>query len=241
MEKQNAVVSREQLDLIERFTAAYNDIEQFFRRILGASEDDTFTGMVRDYSARYPRRADERILRQYATLRNAVTHGRIKPYAYLSVPLPNVVDDIEAMRDQLLNAPRLIPRFQKEVRAVKSTDTLSDVLALVESLEYSQFPVYDDGQYKGLLTENGITRWLAHHSTTEMTLVELQEISVKTLLRKEEKRPNCVFVSSKTTVEEALGKFAANAFLEAVIVTHSGQKEEKPIGIVTRWDAVRER
>ncbi len=239
MEKQSAV-SREQLDLIERFISAYNAIEQYFRRVLGASEDDTFTSLVRDYSTRYPR-TDERRLRQYATLRNAVTHGRTKAYAYLSVPLPIVVDDIEAIRDQLLNPPRVIPRFQKEVRTVKSTDTLSDVLALVESLEYSQFPVYDDGQYRGLLTENGITRWLAHHSTTEMTLVELQEVNVKALLRKEEKRPNYAFVSTKATAEETMDKFAANPFLEAVIITDSGQKEGKLIGIITRWDAVRER
>ncbi len=91
-----------------------------------------------------------------------------------------------------------------------------------------------------MLTENGITRWLAHHATTEMTSVASQEIGVRALLRKDENRTNCDFVPSKATVEKTMSRFVLDPILEAVIITSSGQKDEKPIGIVTRWDAVRE-
>ncbi len=241
MNRQVEIISKEQLDLIERFIAAFNAIERFLKRDLEVKKHQPFVIMLDLYAVRHPRWTDKEKLRQYAELRNALAHGRTKPHEYLFAPLPSVVDSIEDIREQLLDPPRVIPRFQRDVCTVRSSDTLSAVLALVDRFQYSQFPVYDDEQYKGLLTESGITRWLAYHSTNEMTSVDLRELSVRTLLRKEENRSNCVFVSSKATVEEALSKFALNPVVEAVLITNSGQKEEKPIGIVTRWDAASER
>jgi len=61
-----------------------------------------------------------------------------------------------------LSAPELvIPRFQRDVTRISHRDTLVHVLNLVRKNDFSQFPVYREGRFVGLITENGITRWMA--------------------------------------------------------------------------------
>lgn len=56
---------------------------------------------------------------------------------------------------------------------------------MISEKEFSQFPIYQENRFSGLLTENGITRGLANHSTKVMTLIELGEATVMDLLSKE--------------------------------------------------------
>jgi len=67
---------------------------------------------------------------------------------------------------------QVIPIFQKKGEVLGLSDSLSTVLRVIEKRYYSQFPVYDGNNFKGLLTENGITRWLAHHVSNELSLIE---------------------------------------------------------------------
>jgi predicted transcriptional regulator len=90
------------------------------------------------------------------------------------------------------------------------------------------------------LTENGITRWLAHYVSKEMSMVELNDVPVRQVLPEEEKRPNCLFVARDKTVDEAKALFATKELLEAVLITQSGNRTEKLIGIITRWDVLHE-
>jgi predicted transcriptional regulator len=61
---------------------------------------------------------------------------------------------------------------------------------LIKKHDYSQFPIYDEDEFVGLLTENGITRWLAKHVTQVLSLVDFEEIPVSALLQEEEMREN---------------------------------------------------
>jgi predicted transcriptional regulator len=134
-----------------------------------------------------------------------------------------------------------VPRFQRSGEVVTPDESLAKVLKRVSQKEYSQFPVYDGDKFRGLLTENGITRWLAHHVSKKMSLVELEEVPIKQVLPEEETRPNWLFVSRNHTVDEVKGLFAEKELLEAVLITDAGKPAEKPIGIVTRWDVLHER
>jgi CBS domain-containing protein len=72
----------------------------------------------------------------------------------------------------------------------------------------------------------------------ELSLVELEDVSVRQVLRKEEKRANAVFVPRDTTVDKVKVLFAENGLLEVVLITQSGKSEEKLLGIATRWDVI---
>ena len=88
----------------------------------------------------------------------------------------------------------------------------------------------------GLLTENGITRWLAKHIERTLSLVDLDEAFVSELLREEEQRNNCPFIGPDVTVDSVRSMYLEQEMLEAVLITENSQRSESPLGIITRWD-----
>ena len=91
-----------------------------------------------------------------------------------------------------------------------------------------------------LLTENSITRWLAHHASSGVSHIDLTHVPVKEALKEEEKRPNCKFVPRNMPADEIKTLFAEHEMLEAVLITENGNRSEKLLGIATRWDIIRQ-
>lgn len=225
-------------DRVERFIAAYNSIDRELRHRMGAKSHVPFAALAREYGAKHQFWPDSRQLLILADLRNFVVHTKTEPHKYLAVPAIETVEAIEGIRHRLHE--RVIPRFQRTVTTVQLTDSLADVLALVNEREFSQFPAYDEaGNYQGLLTENGIARWLASYAVHKETIIEFEDVCVVDLLDKEEARPNCAFCSRNEAVHVVFSKFGQNPQLEAVLVTTSGKSSGTPIGIVTVWDVSR--
>lgn len=110
------------------------------------------------------------------------------------------------------------------------------MLKTINHRDYSQFPVYEDKRFLGMLTENGVTRWLARHVVTTLSLVELDEIFVLHVLQSEEARNNHQFVAADMRVDEVTALFARQTLLEAVLITATGKHTEDLLGIATRWD-----
>lgn len=232
-------LTQEQLDLIERFITAYNTVDHELREKLGAENAVPFTQLIRDYAARYPRWRDMETLRMLGDLRNAVVHQREQVYEYLSVPVPAVVETMERIRDEFESPELVYPQFARDVFTFEAESRLTDVLRQIDKKGFSQFPIYRRGRFMGLLTENGITRWLAEHTTHVMTLVELEEVTALAVLDREEPRMNCKFISRDTTEMDAENFFVHNGLLEALLITQNGKSEEKLLGIITRWDVLK--
>jgi len=87
-----------------------------------------------------------------------------------------------------------------------------------------------------LLTENGVTRWLARHVSQSVSSVRLGDIQVLQVLQNEEERTNHQFVRHDMRVDDVTALFAKQTLLEAVFVTASGDETENLLGIATRWD-----
>jgi len=229
--------SRGQSDLIEKFKTTYNAIDHHLRKTLRKGKQVPFSGLVNEYEHTTKLfRVEADWLRVAGALRNVLIHERTRPYDYPAIPTPVMVGRMEKILERLINPLLAIPTFQKEVETVSVKDSLSNVLRKISYKEYSQFPVYDDERFKGLLTENGITRWLAHHVLNELSLIELQEILVEDVLRNEETRENCIFVQRDKKVDEIRNLFAEKELLEAVLITEGGNEKEELKGIATRWD-----
>lgn len=229
--------SPEQLALIDRFIAAYNAIDRQLRFMLGTEDEVSFAQLVRRYCDKHPNwRSGGETLLQFTSVRNALIHNATEPTRYLSVPLPGVVEQIEHIRDSLRNPERVIPKFQRRVAMIGPDEPLSKALQIIYGEKFSQLPVYDHDAFKGVLTENGITRWLARHVADELELVDLSEVPVRKALREEEKRPNHAFVPSGMSVQDVVGQFSTNPELEVVLITAGGKRTERPLGIITAWD-----
>ena len=220
------VLPKDQLDLIQHFEADYNSIDQFLRKALVGNRQVPFGHLVSEYSRRHPGWRDADLLRMIAEVRNAIVHGKTEPYRYVAVPTPTIVRKLKACKDQLINPPRAFPTFRRKVEAILFHDPLSRVLKIIAQRDYSQFPVYDAERFQGVLTENGITRWLAHHVTHRLSLIELDDIPVKQVLHNEENRKTYHFVSRDTHVDGVHGLFSSHEILEAVFITAGGRREK---------------
>jgi predicted transcriptional regulator len=231
-------LSREQIRLIEQFEADYNAIDNYLRKSLGTDRQVSFTHLVNQYSERHRGWGQGELLRTIADIRNAIVHGKTEPYRYVAIPTSTIAQQLSNCRDRLLNPARAIPKFQRTVEILSMEESLAGVLNKIDERDYSQFPVYQEREFRGLLTENGITRWLAHHVATELSLIELAEVPVSKVLKKEEHRKNCRFVSRNVPVDDVRGLFAAQPVLEAVLITANGSQAEKLLGIATRWDVL---
>ena len=225
---------------VEQFQMAFNEIEAHLRVQLREKDETPFSVLIRKYGEKNPvwegQYGDD--LRRFAQLRNVLAHQTYRGVRYLSVPVPLVVERIESIKSYLLNEERVIPSFQRPVTGIEVDKTLVDVLRLIRDNDFSQFPVYQAETFKGLLTENGITRWLAKHVTQNLSLVEFEEVKVADLLLVEEERKNVLFVSRNETVNKVTNRFGQNPFLEAVLITQRGRPDEKLLGVVTRWDVI---
>lgn len=227
---------QDQLDRVERFQSAYNRVDHFLRKKLKRDNGAAFMGMVKEYAGLYRGWRYRDFLISVAELRNMIVHTKVNPYEYVAIPADYILQQLEECLSSLENPKRVIPTFKRVVDVFRVQDTLSSVFHHIHRMEYSQFPIYDGDKFMGLLTENGITRWLAEHVVKELSLVELDEVIVAEVIRKEEHRKNYLFVSSMTHVDDAAHKFRENEFLEAVLITVSGKATEPLQGIMTKWD-----
>ena len=230
-------LSKEEIDLIQQFEAHYNTIDHHLRKVVGKDKTIPFSVVVGDYGKYRKWWSDtEEFLRIVGNLRNCIIHEKTAPYQYLAIPTPLIVEHLKSILDQLTHPVLVIPKFQRKVETVRITESIAEVLKRIHQYDYSQFPVYDDKAFKGLLTENGITRWLAHHVASNLSLVEFAETTVKETLKEEEERKNWEFIGKNKAVDGLREFFAVNDLLEAVLITETGKQSESLLGIVTRWD-----
>jgi predicted transcriptional regulator len=243
MEKSQVVraseITEEQRESVQRFLAAYNALDAEFRRELALGREVPFSRVLNDFSARHPNWLDVDFLRTANDLRNLLVHEPKRAYDYVAIPTTTMVTKLQEVCNRLLNPERVLPKFGRKVKTVAPTNSLAQVLRQIAQRDFSQFPIYKDQKFSGLLTENGITRWLAHHVTSELSMIELEDVLVGRVIPEEEKRRNWQFVSRVETVEAVRELFAEKELLEAVLITNSGNSQESLLGIATRWDIIR--
>ena len=229
-------LTEEQFDLIQQFEADYNTIDHFLRKVSGTDKQISFVHLVNEYSRKHAGWRDADLLKAIADIRNAIVHGKVEAYRYVAVPTPAVAENLRDCRERLINPARAIPKLQRRVETVSIDKSLGQVLRIITKRDYSQFPAYEAERFKGLLTENGITRWLAHYVDTSLSLVDLDDVPVRKVLAKEDDRKNYRFVARDTRLDDVSSLFAAHALLEAVLITETGKETEALLGIATRWD-----
>ena len=127
------------------------------KRRLKRDQKDRFADVLRD-ARFFVGSADFELLATAAKIRNVLAHGATVPYA---VPTAEFVGRLQKICERVLRPECVVPKFEKKVETVTPDDTLASVLERIVKLNFSQFPVYSEEGFRGLLTENGITRWFA--------------------------------------------------------------------------------
>jgi predicted transcriptional regulator len=225
--------------LTARFLAAFNRIDASMRKRTKLENRSTysFAKVANQFGeSTFFQHGD--FIRVVAELRNVLVHEKKHPSEELATPVVSIVSRLERIADEIESPERVEKRFVHDhVSTVTPEDSIKEVLQLVAGKDFSQFPVIKDGKIIGLLTENGIARWLSAEVASE-SMIEFAEVTVAMVIAHEEKRENMMLIGRLRVLNEVRMRFAENALLEASIITQAGKPDQKPLGIITRWDLI---
>lgn len=224
----------------ERFLTAFNRIEKRMRSIINSGRNIGFSKMVRmlkNADAVVGQYSDD--LLEYAELRNAIVHNKVNITFSIAEPHDSVVEQIEWIEKELLEPRKVAPQYIKKVISFEQSEPLSHLLAMVHEKNITKFPIYHNGEFKGLVSQRAIASWLAESMYSEAK--ELKEAKIAEMLQYET-NDNYQFISAETTVLEAIEifkkQFGKGNRLEALLITKQGHALEKLIGIITNLDII---
>ncbi|PQV64448.1 CBS domain-containing protein [Abditibacterium utsteinense] len=227
-----AQVSSEELKRIERFIAAYNRIDERLQREM--ESPNTFRSAVDNFARRTPFWRDAETLRTFAALRNFLIHEKLRPFDYPCVPSEAATREIERIGEDLTHPAIIGEVFGREVLTLSPSAPLQSALEQIARRNVSRFPIYQNKDFVGLLTENGIARFLSQIVASGAKFDA--QTPIREVLPRETKRRNFRFADSQTSVAQAAFWFHEDTFLEAILISDGGNEKSPLRGIVTRGD-----
>lgn len=225
----------------ERFLLAFNKIEKLMKSLVKEKDHMSFFKAI-DLSKKEHAaiRKYEDDLREFGDLRNAIVHHRTEAEYAIAEPHTEIVELIEHIENLLSQPVTVGTTFAREVHTVRAEHTLEEVLRKVRDKKFKHIPVYKNGEFSGLITANGIMRWLA--ATVDEKSISREITTMDDILKYEKNGNTYRFIASNTSVYEAQEIFKdsilAGRMLEALLITRNGRQQENLIGIITPIDLI---
>lgn len=236
--------NREDLRNSERFLSAFNIINSEIEKMVDARGHIPFyrlVDMAKKKSGLIMTYKDD--LKELSELRNAIVHGRYYPAFTIAEPHLSVVELVEKIAGELTKPKTIIPFFERKVKTFQKTDHLTAVLKTIKKHGYSQFPVYDNEKFVGLLTNQGITMWISQN-IEKSPMDSCLDAYLSDVMSFEKIKRNYIFMNKNQNIYDVREKFL-NHFdvfatrLEAVLITENGHSDELLLGLATPFDMVR--
>lgn len=218
------------------FLSSFNRIEKWLREELGNPRNMGFSQMVRKLCSRQDLSVKkyENDLLQFSQLRNAIVHEKIGENFVIAEPNQWVISRIRKIEKELLQPETVLPRFGKHVTGFEQDIQITELLEIIAKKRYSQFPLYQNGEFQGLITLRALGYWFAKESVKGE--IKLANRTAKELIIHDGKQTNFDFVSGYVSVNEIVQMFHNNTMLEAILITKDGNPNGKLLGIIRPRD-----
>lgn len=167
-----------------------------------------------------------------------IVHRRTSEEFLAAVPHSTTVAMLRSVVKNLLRPTTVGSLFQKDVVQFSTDDSIVELLRPVIQDAFSFFPVRNVNGFSGMLTGNGVMRWVANRAQST-SAIDISEVTIGQVLQLEEGRENHKFVPIAMDVDDAVYMFSEIPELEALFITDSGNESEELRGMMTVWDAVR--
>ncbi len=222
-----------------KFETAFNRIHKALKEMVKGTDSDAFVELLYSgYKNHSLVRKYKSELHQFAKLRNAIVHERVNADYYIAEPHIEVVERIEEIAKEFEKPQTALSIATSPVFYYYEDAYLKDVLKVINKFDFTRFPVYDkDDKYVALLTSTEIIQWMAKHFSD--SVVHFENVRIKELLTKG-KNYFVTFVDEEASlyhIEELFERYHTRGKkLQAVIITETGDRHGKPIGVITPWD-----
>jgi CBS domain-containing protein len=222
------------------FLASFNRIDKELKSLLTRKEFG-FSRAVKILQKSNPliKRYKDDLL-EFAELRNAIVHNRTDVSYVIAEPHESIVESIIKIEEELTKPKIVYSYFAQKVYTVQANEKVLTLLEVIREKEFTKFPVYNGKEFLGLITQKGITNWLANELYNGNNIMIEQTLS--DVLRYED-NGNYKFISGNSSLYEAVDMFKdqiGNGHrLEAILMTENGDPTESLVGIVTNWDIMK--
>lgn len=222
----------------DKFLSIYNKLDNYLRDLERTENYVSFSSIVNRLSKnRREVRQFKKKLFEYNDLRNAIVHERIDNMV-IAEPNDFAVNDFERIYKKI-SSPDLITRVvNHHVKTLDIDDMLTDALIIMQENDFSQIPVYKGNEFIDMLNTEAITSWMK--SSIAQEIVSITEMSIREILKHKSDYTKTVFKPRKINVYEIMDIYKKNVYepkqIDAIIITHNGRKDEKPLTIITDFD-----
>lgn len=222
----------------KRFIDAYNRLDKGMRDIYNIKPSLSFSDCIRRVaSVNSVIKKYEDDLIEYGRLRNAIVHRSGEET--IAEPITEVVEKFESIARLICTPPRVMDTVaNRSVYVVDVSTPLAEVISKMFETGYSVIPVYEKNKLVGVVNRKMIVESIGAGLSAKVDLDSMVKSSVGEALDLESSGYTFEVVSSSVTIDNVLYLFQTNRKLSVVVITKSGNYDEKPLGIVVTSDTI---
>lgn len=187
----------------KQFLSSFNNIEDYLK-----DESDTASSSFKYLLAQIS--SKNKVIAHYESelntlreLRNFIVHGNIE--APLAIVSDSTVKRIKSIEKAIITPIKIREVFSQKVFTVNEDDTLIEVLKIIKDKKFSQFPVIGKEGFVGLVTDNGITNWLANNM--EEDNISIKKTCIRDVMIDDEEVDSYAFLYSYSSLYEVIKEF----------------------------------
>lgn len=220
------------------------EFKPFMKAVYGVIEDNEFI---------YRRLTD---LHKIHDLRNLIVHqystNDKDGYTFVNIAQPtnyslDLINEILTKFKKPITIKEYLLKYNKnKVTSVNTTDDIYDLFKVIKENNFTQFPVFENQQYKGQVSSNGITLRLSHAALEEKDFgsLELFDLKVSDFLDVDELKDEYEIVNSNEYLYTVLKHFEINEektqLPVILVISEESTKEDftpqSLIGILNSYD-----
>ncbi|MFD2617841.1 CBS domain-containing protein [Terrilactibacillus laevilacticus] len=222
-------------------TITTRDFNQQFKQIESYIKDPNYPTFAETIRAKKQINAVikyfESDLLYFSKIYNAINIGKIDIKEVSAESIEDLYFHIKRVASELISPPKVIPKFQWPVTTFDVNDSLALMLETIRETGFTQFPVYDQQEFKGMVTDSGIAIWLSQNVHED--IISMSETTLKDILVVEQGKINYLFIDQDMDVysaSELLTTRHNHNYINALLITEHGDPVEELLGIITVWD-----
>lgn len=235
-------IRMENNDNYKSFNYIFNAIQETIAQRVGKSEITNFGKLLE-----IARNKNDKVILAYydkldfyRELRNLLTHKSISKDEVVALPSDTLLKQMEEVAQKIRYPKKVRDLFTKTVVSFNYYESLKEVLIEVNKCGYSQFPVFKDGKIEGIISENGITNFLA--KSIEEDIISISETKIGNIIGMDEMKNSFQIIKESKSIFDIETIFSkeirkGNSNFLLLIAKNGEIKSPKDIkGIITPWD-----
>ena len=178
-------------------------------------------------------------------LRNSIAHDNriVEIIEPTDLAIDILRDTIEKLTNPKKVADYLELTNKHSVKTIDINMPIINLFSYIQEYQYTQFPVFDGEEFKGIISDSGIAYWITNAAMDERDFqsVELSDVTVGEILKHEEKNDEYKIIKKELYLYDALKEFNIDedtSTTPILLITNDGKISSKDsiIGVLTGYD-----